>query len=198
LVNRTDNEKREEIERVLSQDWQKIPSPDVAVLDNANSMYGPAKVKHFIGLFIQELFKCRVVPVFNPPRSPWANSGVEGSNSIFGKKFWNSQRFENTEQIDQELSRFNQENIKRANLDYLFQKSQQDEFKEEVYFVRFAKVDSPWGKYPSIEVLNDKVCLPETYTNQYAFAKLDIGKEYLTVYVEEKQKHRLSKNKNFL
>ena len=196
LVSRTNNEKREEIEQVLSQDWQKIPSPDVAILDNANSMYGPAKAKHFIGLFIQKLLQYRVTPIFNPPRSPWANGGVEGSNSIFGRKFWNSQRFENAEQIDQELNQFNRENVERANLDYLSQKSQQDKFREEVYFVRFAKVDSSWEKYPSIEVLNDKVYLPETYTNQYTFAKLDVGKDYLTVFVEREAKPQtISKQK---
>ena len=31
---------------------------------------------------------------------------------------------------------------------------------------------------------NDKVYLPETYAYQYTFAKLDVGKEYLTIYVE--------------
>ena len=197
LVDRTSNEKRGEIERILAQDWQRIPSPDVAVLDNANSMYGPAKAKHFIGLFIQKLLQYRVIPVFNPPRSPWANGGIEGSNSIFGRKFWNSQRFDNTEQIDQELNRFNQENIERANLDYLSQRSQQSKFKQEVCFVRFAKINSPRDKYPSIEVLNDKVYLPETYTNQYTFAKLDVEKEYLTVYVEREAKAQTIKKQKF-
>ncbi len=184
LASRTMNEKRQEIERILDQDWQKIPLPDVVILDNALSMYGPAKAKCFIGLFIQKLFQYQVIPVFNPPRSPWANGGIEGSNSIFGKKFWKPQRFQNTKEVDEKLDQFNKENIERSNLNYLSQKNYQKGFKESIYFVRFAKIDSFQEKYPSIEILNDKVYLPETFTYQYVFAKLDINKEYLIVYVE--------------
>lgn len=197
LASRTKNEKRQEIERILSQDWQKIYPPDVVTLDNANSMYGPAKAKRFISLFVQGLFQYRIIPVFNPPRSPWANGGIEGSNSIFGKKFWKPQRFQNTKEIDAKLDQFNIENIERSNLHYLSQKKYQKKFKENVYFARFAKIDSPHEEYPSIEILNDKVYLPETYAYQYAFAKLDVGKGYLTVYVEIDDKSQIIHEQKF-
>jgi len=197
LASRTKNEKRQEIERILDRDWQKIPSPDVAILDNANSMYGPAKEKHYIGLFIQKLFQYQTIPVFNPPRSPWANAGIEGSNSIFGKKFWRPQRFQNTEEIDKKLNQFNGENIKRASLNYLSQKNYQKKFKENVYFTRFAKIDSLQEKYPSVEILNDRIYLPETYAYQYVFVKLDVSKGYLTVYVEIDAKSQIIHEQKF-
>ena len=197
LASRTKDEKRQEIERVLSQDWQKIPPPDVAILDNASSMYGPAKEKHFIGLFIQRLLQYRITPVFNPPHSPWANGGIEGSNSIFGKKFWQPQRFQNTEEIDEKLDQFNRENFERSNLNYLSQKNYQKKFKKNVYFARFAKIDSSQEEYPSIEILNDKIYLPETYAYQYTFAKLDVGKEYLTVYAERGTKAQIIHEQKF-
>jgi len=197
LASRTKNEKSQEIERILSQDWQKISPPDVAILDNASSMYGPAKEKHFIGLFIQRLFQYRITPVFNPPRSPWANGGIEGSNSIFGKKFWRPQRFQNTEEVDKKLDQFNRENFERSNLNYFSQKNYQRKFKENIYFARFAKIDSPQEKYPSIEILNDKIYLPETYAYQYTFAKLDVAKERLTVYVERDTKSQIIHEQKF-
>ena len=197
LASRTKSEKRQEIEWILSQDWQKIPPPDVAILDNALSMYGPAKAKRFISLFVQRMFQYQVIPVFNPPRSPWANGGIEGSNSIFGKKFWRPQRFQNAKEIDEKLNQFNRENIERSNLNYLFQKNHQKEFKENIYFARFARIDSPQEKYPSIEILNDKVYLPEAYAYQYTFAKLDVGKEYLTIYVEADAKPKIIHEQKF-
>lgn len=197
LVSRTENEKNQAIIKVLKEDWLKFPPPKVALLDNANAMYGPAKAKHFIGLFVQELFQHQITPVFVPPKSPWAQAGIEGSNSIFGKKFWQRHRFQSIQEVDKELKRFNQENIGRANLNHLFQSRKRKQFKQEVYFVRFAKIDSEQNRFPSIEVLNDKIYLPETYAYQYTFAKINIDKEQLIVYVERQAKSQIIHQQKF-
>ncbi len=76
-------------------------------------------------------------------------------------------------------------------------KNYQKGFKENIYFARFARIDSPQEKYPSIEIFNDKIYLPETYAYQYIFAKLDVGKEYLTIYVEIDTKPQIIHEQKF-
>lgn len=62
------------------------------------------------------------------------------------------------------------------------------QFQEEIYFIRFAKIDFPQKEYPSIEILNERIFLPETYAFQYVFAKIDVVKEQLIVYTERNKK----------
>lgn len=184
-VLRTENERNQVIIKVLREDWQRFSPPDIALLDNFSSISGPVKAKRFVSQTIQEILSWKVTPVFIPSRSPWAQGSIEGSNGIFGKKFWKRHRFTNLEQVDKELRKFNQENIERANLTSLSQSKRERKFKEEICFVRFAKTTAESDKYPSIDILNDKIYLPETYAFQYVFAKIDVGKEQLTVYVEK-------------
>ena len=88
LVLRTENEKNQAIIEILREDWQRFSPPKTALLDNFSSIYGPVKAKHFLSQSVQEILSWQVTPVFIPSRSPWAQGGIEGSNGIFGKKFW--------------------------------------------------------------------------------------------------------------
>jgi hypothetical protein len=44
---------------------------------------------------------------YTAPRNPWNNGEVERFNSIFATKFWNRTRFNNEDEIDVEIKKFN-------------------------------------------------------------------------------------------
>ena len=92
-VSRTENEKNQVIIRILRENWQRFSPPDIVLLDNFSSISGPVKAKGFVSQTIQEILSWKVIPIFIPQRSPWAQGGIEGSNGIFGKKFWKRHRF---------------------------------------------------------------------------------------------------------
>ncbi len=53
------------------------------------------------------LLNLGVAPLYTEPRNPWNNGEVEGFNSIFATKFWNRTRFNNEEEVDVEIKKFN-------------------------------------------------------------------------------------------
>ena len=70
-------------------------------------MSGTARGKRSLSRFMQTMLKQQVLPIFAVPRKPFSQGSIEGNNSVFARKFWNTYEFTDLEQIDQRLDWFN-------------------------------------------------------------------------------------------
>lgn len=199
LVNRTENERSGGMLDLVRNDWKRFGHPHCAYLDNASAMSGPVKAKRFISRFMQGVLAERVLPIFVPQHSPWANGPVEGSNgSMFGKKVWNRFTFETVEQIDQTLEQFNRANRERAWTDGLSNKcSDRPTWHPRIHFVRYAKLGPDTEQYSTVEILNEQVPLSTSFAHQYVLGELNLEKEQLTIMVERDRKSLIIHEQRF-
>ena len=81
--------------------------PDFLKLDNAAPLLGSTSAKRTVSKVARSLLRRRIVPIYAVPRKPFSQGSVEGSNSVFARKFWNVRRFESLEDVDTQLGWFN-------------------------------------------------------------------------------------------
>ena len=198
---------------VLKVQWQTFPIPDVFRIDNGLQFRGTASGKRSVGTFLCFLLNLSVTPLFGSPSKPWTNPAIEGHNRIFNEKIWSNNFFKNPEQIDIECNRFNQESLEYFQYKYAsFLDNKQFRYlggtidpksdklvttkNRKIYFIRFA--ESNEFKEPAyIDILNEKVLIPEQYTHQFVFAEWDLEKEILSIYSEFEQITTLVKQMDF-
>lgn len=199
-IKRVEAEKSRCAIEVLKNDWQTFPIPDVFRIDNGLQFRGTARGKRSVGMFLRFLLNLAVTPLFGSPSKPWTNPAIEGHNRTFNEKIWANNYFENLDQIDTECTRFNQESLDYFHYRYAsFLDNRQFRYlggknepttdrlvttkNRKVYFIRFA--ESYEHSCPAyIDILNEKVKIPEQYTHQFVFAEWDIEHEVLSIFSE--------------
>ena len=171
--------------------------PDAVKMDNGLAFIGSNSAKRTISKTVKFLFRKKIIPVFTNPRSPWNNGSVEGSNSVFSRNFWNKFIFESIEDLDAKLELFNQSSLWYS--DYNKNKIQKKENKEfilQIYFIR--KVyENQENEKGEINILNEKINLPNEYINLYTLSKWNLKTETLFIYFEKEQKKILIKKIKF-
>jgi hypothetical protein len=73
--------------------FKRFEIPDVIKVDNAQTTIGTGSGKRCLSRFMIFLLKKKIIPVFSVPRKPFSQASIEGNNSVFSRKFWNSMRF---------------------------------------------------------------------------------------------------------
>ena len=156
-----------------------------------------------------------ITPLFIPESSPWRNGAVEGSASMFTRKFWQKHDFKSLAHIDKELAIYNRKTkeytLKRFNLDLSrygtlsnacsFSKRLISRYKfrdtDVIYFIRLGRL---YHRRSTIKVLNYKITIPEAFLNHYILIKLHIASGMATLYQErdDKQLVEIKKSKNRL
>jgi len=180
--------------------FQKFEKPDFIKMDNALAMIGSASGKRNLSESMIFLLKNRVVPIFAVPRKPFTQASIEGNNSIFSRFFWNKTHFNNFEEIDLALNRFNQSSL--WYLDYKMTPIVKPDFSPKVIFIR--QVSQETSRLGTILVLNELIQLDPVYSNYYVFVEWNLVSEQLSVFLQkEKQKHLIHQsaflcNKNSL
>ncbi len=87
--------------------FNKFEKPDVVKIDNGFAMAGSSSHPRVISKAPLWFLKKQVIPIFTPPRKPWSQASIEGSNSVFSRKFWNRIEFKDIQHVDERLEDFN-------------------------------------------------------------------------------------------
>lgn len=82
----------------LMANWHWLGLPDYLQLDNALEFRGSNRYPRSFGKLVRVAVDLDIEPVFNPPREPWRNGGIEWFNGFLDKrllqvKFENAQAF---------------------------------------------------------------------------------------------------------
>lgn len=172
--------------------------PDVMKVDNAQATIGTGSGKRSPSRFMAFLLKRKILPVFAVPRQPFSQASIEGNNSVFSRKFWNSHRFSSLRQVDTRLGWFNQSSLTYTGYDVSTRKRRvmTKDFVPRVYFIRQVREDADTGK-AWIDVLNEVIPIPRTYIHYFVLAEWNLRDERLHVLFEQDQQVRIIKSIDF-
>ena len=163
--------------------------PDVLKVDNGPAMSGGGAHKRVISRTVKYLLEQKVIPVFSVPRRPATQASIEGSNSVFSRKFWNRKEFDDLQEVDEQLETFNEKTLKYLRYTPPGESSEsEEEFQPNVYFTRQVRERKESGDEEGyIQVANDDVRLPIEYVKRFVLAEWNLRKEKLLVHLEEKR-----------
>lgn len=178
--------------------FKKFEKPDFMKVDNALAIIGSASGKRNVSKSMIFLLKEQVIPIFAVPRKPFSQASIEGNNSVFSRKFWNRINFKSVKEVDRKLGWFN-----KASEEYLgYQKPKRKSRKKKnfvpkIYFIRQVKEDKEQTRKAFIDILNEKVFLPKSYTNYFVLAEWNLKKEQLYIHFEKEQEPKIIKKLSF-
>ena len=176
--------------------FKKFEKPDTVKMDNGFATYGGGQHKRLLTKAIIFYLKEQVIPIFAPPRKPWSQASIEGSNSVFSRKFWNKEDFENLPYLDERLRAFNK--CYQWYLGYRppKQRTKKENFIPKVYFIR--KVyQNPEIEKGYIDVANEHISIPKFYINLFTLSEWNLKQEQLYIYFENEEKLELIKKLSF-
>ncbi len=172
--------------------------PDAVKMDNGLAFIGSNSAKRTISKTVKYLFGKNIIPIFTNPRSPWNHGSVEGSNSVFVRNFWNKFEFSSVEDIDGKLELFNQSSLEYSDYEQNELENKNDKkFIPQIYFIRKVNENQRKGGKGEINILNEKIELPDEYINLYILSKWNLKTEMLYVYFENEGKEILIKKMKF-
>jgi hypothetical protein len=195
--HRIESETADEVIKHCKSFFQRFEKPQVVKFDNGFAFAGAGPHPRVINSVVLFLLKEKITPVFTAPRKPWNQASVEGSNSIFSRKFWNKFEFSSLKDIDERLAYFN-----RSYEWYTgYQRPKRLEpragpFIPKVYFIRKVYEHPETGR-AYIEILKEQILLPKTYINMFILAEWNLKSDRLTVYYENLLKAKAIKNISF-
>jgi len=178
--------------------FRRFEIPDVIKVDNAQATIGTGSGKRCLSRFMVFLLKKKIIPVFSVPRKPFSQASIEGNNSVFSRKFWNSMRFNSPRQVDTRLQWFNQSSLAYTGYDTTKRKRRGSKkgFIPKVYFIRQVQEDVQTGK-GYIDVLNERVAIRKNYINYFVLAEWNLNNEKLCVHFEKDQSTKVIKTIDF-
>jgi len=172
--------------------------PDAAKMDNDLAFIGSNSAKRVISKTVKYLFDKKIIPIFTNPRSPWNNGSVEGSNSVFARNFWNKFEFTSIEDIDVKLELFNQSSLEYSGYEQSeFENRKDKKFIPQIYFIRKVNENQRKNGKGEINILNEKIELPDEYINLYTLSEWNLKTEMLHVYFENEGNEILIKKMKF-
>ena len=176
--------------------FSKFEKPDYLKIDNCAATIGSVSAKRTLSQVICFLLRNQVIPIFAVPRKPFSQASIEGNNSVFARNFWNRRTFTSTVDIDEQLDWFNA--ASETYTGYLRPKkaaAKKKNFIPRVYFIR--QVAETDGK-AFINVLNEKISLPLSYTNYFVLAEWNLQDQRLVIYFEKDLKPKPIKKMKFM
>ncbi len=178
--------------------FDRFEKPDFVKVDNCSATIGSVSGKRNVSKAMQFLLKNQVIPIFAVPRRPFSQASIEGNNSVFSRKFWNRIQFKSLQEVDQKLEWFNLSSQRYTGYRPPKQeKSNEKDFIPKTYFIRQVKQDTEQTDKAFIDVLNEKVSLPSSYTNYFVLAEWNLKEEQLYIHFEKEQKPKIVENLSF-
>ncbi|MGB2869816.1 MAG: hypothetical protein WBD36_15285 [Bacteroidota bacterium] len=176
----------------LERFFKLFEKPAVVKLDNGFAFAGAGPEPRTLNSVVLYLLQQRINPVFIAPRTPWNQASVEGSNSIFTRKFWNWERYRSIEHVDQRLVDFN-----KAYAWYTGYKkpdrTPKRRFVPKVYFIRKVFED-PKTKWGYIDILKEQIPISKSYINYFILAEWNLKLERLNILFERNQQPKQLKS----
>lgn len=178
--------------------FQRFEKPDLVKVDNCAATIGSASGKRNVSRAMEFLLRQQVIPIFAVPRKPFSQASIEGNNSVFARKFWNKIEFKNVQEIDEKLEWFNQSSQKYTGYKPPKRKAKvAEKFISKIYFVRQVREDKIRPDRGYIDVLNEKIFLPESYISYYVLEEWDLKEEFIYIHFEQDRKLKLVKKQSF-
>lgn len=200
MIVRTLSELTDEAIAATKGTFNELGWPEVARVDAGNPFTGrgersDGKGARSIPRYAIFLLEHQVIPVFGAIRSPWNQAHVEGSNSVFGKNFWNQCDFTSVAQVDERLAAFNECSRKRARWQPWKRTVSKDSFTPRICFIRKVEEDTR-RKKGIIPVASTWIVLPKAYIGLFVFVEWNLREETLSIYFE-REKIKLIKKLRF-
>lgn len=178
--------------------FTSFEKPDFMKVDNGLAVIGSASGKRNISRAMKFLLQNQVTPIFSVPKKPFSQASIEGNNSVFARKFWDRIQFDSLAEVDEKLEWFN-----RSSEQYTgYQRPQAEKvtsknFIPRVFFTRQAQEDKNQTAKACIDVLNEKVLLPQSYIHYFVLAEWNLKTEQLIIYFEKEQQPKIIKKLSF-
>lgn len=200
-IVRTQSELTDEAIAATQATFDGLGWPDVARVDAGNPFTGrgersDGKGARSLPRYTIFLLEHHVIPVFGAIRSPWNQAHVEGSNSVFGKNFWNQCEFGSVAQVDERLTAFNECSKKRARWQPWKRMVSKSSFTPRICFIRKVEEDAR-RKQGLIPVASTLIRLPKSFIGLFVFAEWHLKNEVLNIYFEREQNTTLIKKLPF-
>lgn len=188
----------DELIRTCKHFFKTFEIPDVMKVDNGQASIGTHAGKRSLSRFIVFLLKRRIFPVFSVPRKPFSQASIEGNNSVFTRKFWNTTLFGSLKQVDIGLQWFNDASLAYTGYDANKRKrrASKKNFVPKVYFLRQVQEDDFTGK-GYISVMNEILLIRKSYINYFVLAEWNLQEEKLLVHFEKDKKTKVIKSIDF-
>lgn len=196
-IERTASETTGEAIVVTERIFDNLGWPDVTRVDAGNVFTGrgerdDGKGARSIPRYASFLLEHQVTPVFGAIRSPWNQAHVEGSNSVFGRNFWNQHTFTSVDNVDERLVAFNACSKKYAQWEPWTRIMHGKSFVPRVCFIRKGEADARM-KNGWIPIASERVVLPKEFIGLFVFAEWNLQEERLRVFLERETKISLIK-----
>lgn len=187
---------QEEVMTQLEEFITKFEKPYVVKMDNDFVFFGPSSKERFLSKVVLFLLLRNIIPIFTAPRKPWNQASIEGSNSVFSRKFWNRCYFASVSEIDQRLADFNLSYQRYLNYQRPDHPKENEKFSYDVYFIRkiYQVPDSTKGY---IQIGSKRIILDASYINLFTLSKWDLEKEILYTYIQRERVIESSKIPSF-
>jgi len=178
--------------------FAKFEKPDFIKVDNGLTLIGSASGKRNISKAMKFLLQNQVIPIFSVPKKPFSQASIEGNNSVFARKFWNKIRFNSLAEVDEKLEWFNKSSEQYTGYQKSpARKAPNKNFIPRVYFIRQAQEDKDQTGKAHIDILNERVLLPQSYIHYFVLAEWNLKTEQLTIYFEKEQQPKIIKKLSF-
>lgn len=188
-------ETAQEVIDQLKRFFKLFEKPAVVKLDNGFAFAGAGPEARTLNSVVLFLLSQRIIPVFIAPKSPWNQGSVEGSNSIFTRKFWHWERYRSIEEVDRKLIDFN-----KAYTWYTGYKkpsrTPRRHFVPRVYFIRKVFED-PKTKRAYVDILKEQISIHKSYINYFVLAEWNLKTEQLNILFEHNQQPKNLKTIKF-
>ncbi|MBR9976345.1 MAG: hypothetical protein KFF77_12235 [Bacteroidetes bacterium] len=166
--------------------FSEYEEPDFIKFDNAAPLIGSTSGKRTISQVARFFLARGIVPIYSVPRKPFSQASVEGSNSVFARKFWNARRFSSLEDIDTQLGWFNAALIRYHGYEPRT-RSRPGHFTPRIYFLRQVHESPEKPGFGMIDVQHELIHLPLAYVKYFVLAEWDLETQRLTVHFENEQ-----------
>lgn len=183
---------------IASGTWffAEYEEPDFLKLDNAATLIGSASGKRTISRVARFLLQRQIVPIYAVPRKPFTQASVEGSNSMFARKFWSARHFTSLEEVDTQLGWFNAA-IGRYHGYTPRKRTRLESFVPRMYFIRQVH-ESPERKgFGWIDIQHEDILLPLPYVKYFVLAEWNLETQRLMVHFESDKKLTLVHEQTF-
>lgn len=196
------SETTDEAVTVSRRVFQELGWPDVVRVDAGLPFAGRGersdnKGARSIPQYAAFLLRSTIIPVFGAIRSPWNQAYVEGSNSVFGRNFWNKTTFTSMADVDERLAAFNRCSRSYAQWKPWRRTVNPASFVPRICFIRKVEEDARKNK-GVVPVASTLIALPKAYIGLFIFAQWNLKEERLTIYFEQEQSINVIKSTPFL
>jgi len=178
--------------------FTRFELPSHLKLDNASAMIGSASGKRNLSRVMQFLLHRQIIPIFAVPRKPFSQASIEGSNSVFARKFWKARTFSSTDDVDRQLAWFNDATMRYLGYQRPMKRVRRKRrFHPKVYFIRQVRHDDETSER-YIDVLNERILLPSSLVHYFVLAEWDLKTEQLLIHLERDQRTVVIHQEQFL